>query len=479
MSINIGKFTPVFRIKLNLETGSPLVFYAANSGIRTGHFLDSTYSNPYYNAVATGVQYNIKIVPEQFYSTGIIPSVSLSTSNTGIATINQSGNTTYIGTGNFNVIASYTSNFVGQSVVMPINNYSGSGVSTSVFNYSPDPINVSQHVLIAYNTNSNTSIGVMNYYTGHRPLFSGANVIGLSVPSGNEQIDYPTFSGSIQTPIFNFITGVSGKPIRYVIMLNDIATRVSGTAGTNIYSLPYQLYWAYQYMGIRSGLDYSMQTGHFSLANYQADSFLVSYINFTNYADSIAYINRISVGQTGLYLTGNGGNTGFYIDDAGAFSGYYTYFSGRNLQPLLQAYPSTPYVYRAYNQSQITTGSNLAGYISWGNDGGLGLTYPTDGTIKWGGNSNWYIMMTVDSFDGRTGGFNTWFTSGAFGGLNGTGYNNCPVGAIGTVEEPFLGSHNLSGYFNMWVSGYPFIECAWQSRLTPWLAVYGDPFIHI
>jgi len=40
-----------------------------------------------------------------------------------------------------------------------------------------------------------------------------------------------------------------------------------------------------------------------------------------------------------------------------------------------------------------------------------------------------------------------------------------------------LGHSCLSGYFNLWQTGYPFIECAWQSRQTPYFAAFGDAIL--
>jgi hypothetical protein len=144
----------------------------------------------------------------------------------------------------------------------------------------------------------------------------------------------------------------------------------------------------------------------------------------------------------------------------------------------LQNYPSVPYVYRANAESHISTGQNLAGFTTWGANGGIGGNYSSDGTFRWSGNNNWYIMHTIESFNGQRnsaqGCFTKWFQSGAFGG---TGYENCPVGAVGHVEEPYLENTTNTGYYILWQTGYPFIECAWQARLTPFYGVFGDPFV--
>jgi len=45
---------------------------------------------------------------------------------------------------------------------------------------------------------------------------------------------------------------------------------------------------------------------------------------------------------------------------------------------LIEAFPSVNYTYHSSNQSHINTGNNLAGYCSWGNDGGMGQYYAID-----------------------------------------------------------------------------------------------------
>jgi hypothetical protein len=479
MSITIGGFIPQFSFKLNKEPAANKIIATPSSGVSTGRVIDCILTNVILTGQNTGSQFLVQAVPERFNTIGQNPNVILSTDNTGIATIDISGNVSYISAGQFKVIG--TSNAVSyypaRSLSLDIINISGAPITNYSF-FTPDPIDISKHVLIIYNTNSNDSINLKNYYTGIRPLFYNSNILGISCPSGQEIVSYTTFTGSIRQPIINYLTGVSGtKPIRYAVMMCDIPTRVSDTV---TYSVPYQLYLAYDLLGLRNGVDYNHQPNHFNLAQYQRNTFLSSYINFGSYKDSTSYIDKISAGQTGIYLKGNGLNTGYFIEDAGGYSVFPTYFSGRNYEPLTGQFPTINVVYRANAQSHITTGDNLAGYCSWGTDGGLGNMYANDGTIKWGGNSNWYILLTVDSFNGDRifgGGqccFINWFSSGAFGG---TGYNNCPVGAIGNVEEPGLFTSCDSGYFNLWQSGYPFIECAWQSRGTPYFAAFGDPLI--
>ncbi len=142
--------------------------------------------------------------------------------------------------------------------------------------------------------------------------------------------------------------------------------------------------------------------------------------------------------------------------------------------------------------NHITVGLNNAGYISYGahsslviyytnNDGALSSCFATNGFPQWSGNSGWWIIETVESYNGQRlnnadqSNFIQWFSSIAFGGTN---YSNTPVGAVCHVEEPGLsGVNDASIYFGLWAAGKNFAICAWQSRLTPFFQAVGDPFV--
>ena len=108
------------------------------------------------------------------------------------------------------------------------------------------------------------------------------------------------------------------------------------------------------------------------------------------------------------------------------------------------------------------------------------LTYET----QWLGQSRWYVMMTVESFNGfnlnhtnppLTSRLVHWFSSGAFGGTN---YINTPVGAVSHVEEPTVDNVNEPAtYFGTWAAGKRFGTAAWKSRITEYFQAVGDPLI--
>ena len=126
---------------------------------------------------------------------------------------------------------------------------------------------------------------------------------------------------------------------------------------------------------------------------------------------------------------------------------------------------------------------NVAGYISWGFHSSLGSDYAvTSNTnaVKWAGNSAWYLVETLESFNGYatnfvSGTFIWWFSKAAFGGTN---YSNTPVGAVTHVDEPQLpGVNDFAIYFGLWAGGKNFAICAWNSRNTRYFQAVGDPFV--
>jgi hypothetical protein len=127
----------------------------------------------------------------------------------------------------------------------------------------------------------------------------------------------------------------------------------------------------------------------------------------------------------------------------------------------------------------LTNAVDVAGYISWGFHSSLQVWTPE--TAKWTGNSGWWIIETIESYNGQRsyvgidGLFLRWFSSSAFGGTN---YSNTPVGGVTHTEEPQLsGVNDAALYFGLWASKKDFALCAWRSRVTPFFQAVGDPLV--
>lgn len=89
--------------------------------------------------------------------------------------------------------------------------------------------------------------------------------------------------------------------------------------------------------------------------------------------------------------------------------------------------------------------------------------------VKRSGNSGWWLIETIESFNGQryVAGYSNyikWFSGNAFGGIS---YSNTPIGAVAHTDEPSLpGVEDSHTYFGSWAAGKNFGICAWNSRRT-------------
>ena len=224
----------------------------------------------------------------------------------------------------------------------------------------------------------------------------------------------------------------------------------------------------------------------------------VTSINMDGTNDCVAYIDKLantgtsySPGKLIISASANGyGNTNYVLD------GVRNLYPGGDGDPvvadavtgLLSAgVPSAAIMYLNGFESgtplpHLTNAANVAGYMSWGFHSSLGEFYATNGNVTWGVGSAWYIIETVESFNGQRihtpysgNKFIWWFATNAFGGSN---YSNTPVGAVSHVDEPYLAHVNDSAkYFGLWASRKNFAICAWNSRSTPFFQAVGDPLV--
>ena len=189
----------------------------------------------------------------------------------------------------------------------------------------------------------------------------------------------------------------------------------------------------------------------------------------------------ISAGAGGRY-----GNTNYYFDDSNQGYAPGPGNEARNGVPGVN--PAASVVYTNGNDHgtnlglHITNGLNVAGYLCYGIHSALGNSFPLPGddhaNVKWEGNSGWWIIETIESWNGEPcagmSNFYEWFSNNAFGGTN---YSNTPVGAVTHVQEPFLGWNYPSIYFGLWEAGKNFGICAWSSARAGSFQAVGDPFV--
>jgi len=350
-------------------------------------------------------------------------------------------------------------------------------------------INVTNDLLLIYNSNSSDSSNLCAYYLAHRPMVSGANVLGVACDDVGEFTTSTNCNSQIVFPVLNWLTNNPSKLPQYVILFYDIPTRLM--------DLSRPAYVVYGSVG-------------YHLHNLRPDwQPFVNYINASNLVDCEAYVDKLaafgsnySPGQLVISASAGVGyaNTNFVLDNvrhgAGTGDSDYTGYGdvvSYAIPAITNANPSAGITYidgvetsNVLFLPHITNALNVAGYICWGGHSNWGTNindgnFPLDGNAQWTGNSGWWIIKTLESYNGRrdTGSvqsnFIKWFSPNAFGGTN---YSNTPVGACSNVEEPGLeGSTTISAYFSLWASGKNFGVCAWNARNTTYFQPVGDPFV--
>jgi hypothetical protein len=362
---------------------------------------------------------------------------------------------------------------------MLVRSIAAGGAHTMATIFSPlvqYPVDVSNDLLLIYNTNSLDSSNVCQYYLAHRPMVGNANVLGIGCTT-NDPIYPPDYTNIFLPQVQGWLSNNPTKRPLYVILFQNLPTEVDWiTNMEDTYdlcapSVQYQLhYWtAPGWYPFVSAINMNGLSG----TNFNSS-------DGTN--DCIAYINKLayfwSNEATGQLIISascaNYGNTDWYFDDSykGTNWGYEAELG------VLSVNPSASITYS--NTAWITDCANVAGYFNWGFNGAPGPGYATNGILKFTGNSDWYVIETEESFNGQRvtfqGNYLRWFSTNAFGGAN---YSNTPVGAVTQVEEPGTALNNPYVYFGLWAAEKTFACCAWNSFYnfgTPYIQAVGDPF---
>lgn len=404
------------------------------------------------------------------------------------------------------------------------------------------PVNVANDLLLIYNTNSIDSSNVMNYYIENRPMVANANVLGIGHPPVSYAVTYTDtcidggvtntnsfthfytnyyediapvdMTNQILAPVQSWLNENPTKRPAYVILFLDVPSKVN----TNTY---YPANGSYPGTGAGPSVQYylnslcapgwapfvtSINMGGANQCGNQTGNCSDCTNAFGGYTnDCIGYINKVTLmaqsyspGRLMVSASLAGyGNTNYVVDNIRNGPGFVDDFSGSGdvvyvaTNGLIASGVSADAILYydglnivsngvAYYVPHPTGLTNLAGYISWGAHGSLGGNYSNDGLIQWKGNSGWWIIETVESFNGQRidpgqGTFIKWFSSDAFGG---TGYSNTPIGAVTHVDEPGLGGvENSKIYFGLWAAGKNFAICAWNSLQRDKFQAVGDPFV--
>lgn len=376
--------------------------------------------------------------------------------------------------------------------------------------YSPlvqYPVDVSKDLLLIYNASSTDSMTVKDYYLAHRPGVTGANVLGVTCTNmlGTGYINYPTFTQgqytNFEAQVKTWLTNNPTKRPQYVLLFNNIPWRITKSPAVTPFG-------TYDQSPTNSpgSVQYLLHT---TCAPGWAP--FVTAINMSTNADAcIGYINKLrDMAGTNQHLllsaqASGYGNTIYVVDDVrhGEFLGS-TAVSNAVTGLLTSGISSNNILYSWGNEyciewqtnvvdgitnrvctkhiqlpHPLTNAVNVAGYICWGAHSSLGHQY-ANYFVKWQGESAWWIIQTIESFNGQPGGghgdYYMWFADWAFGGTN---YSRTPVGAVTHVDEPYLDNVNdATKYFGLWARGRNFANCAWNSRNTQNFQAIGDPLL--
>ncbi len=437
--------------------------------------------------------------------------------DTNRAEMDRSGTLRYRDEGSVRLSARKPGGTPFDTVSIQIENTKTGSRSTTLSTYEPHPPDVSDHVLVVYNRRSADSETLKDYYLRERPGFDRANVLSVATTT-DELVAEDNYREEIESPVVAWLLETQ-KPIRYIVLLLDIPTRVHGRvaaedgSGTRYQigdSVSHRLMSAFRERGIRDGetyFDESHQTSPptyvgtpFSLARFEGMTALVTHLNMGDLEASLAYVDKLKAfHNTGplLHPPDDSHARNFFMEDHDAHNRLPANFFGHRYGERMKAgfarAGEMNLIHHPKGSGHITSGENVAFFGTLGRWGGRGADYAIDGQIEWGAQSDWWLMLSVESFNGQRvpaqrqggeahvfygpmdqGNFVDWFSAHAFGGEN---YSRTPVGAVCHVEEPTTAGVNDWGYLAMWYDGFTFAECAWASRRTRYFLAIGDPLV--
>ncbi len=337
-------------------------------------------------------------------------------------------------------------------------------------------VDVTKDLLLIYNTNSADSMMVFDYYLQNRPMIAGVSTLGIGC-SNVETVLPDYFTNVVLTQIQNWLSINPTKRPQYVVLFYDLPSRINTNNIEGNGSNP-------------SWPSIQYQINQYCPAGWRP---FVSSINMASTNDCIGYIKKLiyigtnySPGKLFISASVEGyANTNYVIDDVRDVFCTRTNAVMATNGLTAAGVPNTAILYLYGCESSgamphLTNAVNIAGYITWGAHSSLGGDYPINGEVKWSGNSCWWIMESIESFNGQReaggqGNFLKWFTANSFGGTN---YQNTPIGGVSHTDEPNLDGINTSSkYFGLWASRKCFGICAWASRNTMNFQAVGDPFV--
>jgi hypothetical protein len=324
-----------------------------------------------------------------------------------------------------------------------------------------------------------------------------ARVLGIGVTT-NDPITPSDFTNIFQPQVQTWLSNNPTMRPLYVILFQNVPQEVDSTTnqedeqpGNPYYSVQYQLHYSTAPGWTPFVTAINMNGRVPTSTNFNSS-------DGTN--DCIAYINKLTnfasnSGQLFISASARGySNTNWYFDYAtpplpSPSSPYYPFaiYASNAVYGVTNVNPRASVIGTVATNYNIL-GTNVAGYYTPGWDGNVGNSSSNifvNGTIKFFGQSGWYIMNSIQSFDGQRTTFQasylTCFASNSFGGTN---YSNTSVGAVTTVNEPYItGKVSPAAYYGDWAAGKSFAISAWDAQAQSWgypgyyFQAVGDPFV--
>lgn len=338
-----------------------------------------------------------------------------------------------------------------------------------------------KNLLILVNGNNKLSTKTFDYYRKHRPGALLCPYIVLN-PPGDRSGD----KNEIINKVGNYIN--HHPEICYIVCMPRI--RIGLGVHRRTANVHHDLVWSHLKVKgesrpslglypttLNEGVRYYPFTPENKKNYYPNTSALITALEFPDFNAAKGYIDKLESAYNGNFVlsgndTGLSGDT-YYFDDNNNHN-FHSYVQQR--QSYMNYYHSdTPVVYRSKNQSKIYNGENITGYCSWGAHSMQHYWKK----IKWSGKSQWWILCTFESFNGvlwhgGQGDPTNWWEPDSWGG---SGYDNCPIAAVGHTSEPYISGVNNPNYYVYWENGLSFADCAWLSKEVNCMAAFGDPLV--
>ncbi len=313
-------------------------------------------------------------------------------------------------------------------------------------------------------------------------MVGSANVLPIAC-SAQETITRTDYTNTIRQPILNWLNSNPTKRPQYWVLFLDVPSRINAvTNPADYFSAP------------------SDNSVSYELYSTLGNRPFVTHINMNGTNDCRGYIDQLASIATNyaagkLIISASAGgyvNSNYYFDDT-RFSAYGAPLPGTGSIAKAGVLAIDPAASVTYSNildngnlaGHITTGINVAGYLSWGSHSSLGNQYPTNGYVCFSASSKWYLVQTIESYNGQrnsqvTGqaNFLMWFSPTAFCGTN---YSSAPIGAVSHTDEPVTVDgqswNDPAIYFGLWQAGKNFASSAWASRRTVHFQAIGDPLV--